>query len=104
MAPEQLRVTVVVAGEGRITVRRVVVEGGATVAAAVRSSAALEEHPALDPARLGYAIHGRAVEPGQPVEDGDRVEVLRPLLQDPRERRRALAKAGRSLGRSARDR
>jgi hypothetical protein len=104
MAPERLRVTVVVAGAGRVTRRLVEVEPGATVAAAVEQSAALEDHPELDPARLGFAIHGRAVAAVQAVEDGDRIEVLRPLLHDPRERRRALAREGRSVGRSARGR
>jgi uncharacterized protein len=97
-------VTVVVAGEGRLTRRRLEVEPGTTVAEAVARSGALAEHPELDPAALGYAIFGRAVRPQQPVEAGDRIEVLRPLVHDPRSRRRALAREGRTLGRSARGR
>ena len=97
-------VTVIVAGEGRLTRRRLAVEPGTTVAEAVGRSGALDEHPELDPAALGYAIFGRTVRAEQPVEAGDRIEVLRPLVQDPKARRRALAREGRTLGRSARGR
>lgn len=97
-------VTVIVAGEGRLTRRRLVVEAGTPVAEAVGRSGALEAHPELDPATLGYAIYGRSVRPDQPVEEGDRIEVLRPLVHDPKARRRELARAGRTLGRSARGR
>lgn len=101
---ETLRVTVIVAGQGRITQRQVEVAAGATVAEAVLRSGALAEHPELDPARLGFAIFGRAARPEQAIESGDRIEVLRPLVHDPRDRRRALAREGRTLGRSGRRR
>ncbi len=97
-------VTVIVAGEGRLTRRRLVVAAGTPVAEAVGRSGALVEHPELDPAALGFAIYGRTVSPDQPVEEGDRIEVLRALVHDPKARRRELARAGRTLGRSARGR
>ena len=99
---EAFDVEVVVAGEGRVTRVSVRVEPGTTVTGAVARSRALAEHPALDPGSLGYAIFGRVVRPERTVEAGDRIEVLRPLVHDPRERRRALARKGRSVGRSAR--
>lgn len=95
-------VTVIVAGEGRVTRHRVAVGPGTTVVEAVERSGALAEHPGLDPAALGYAIFGRVVRCDHAVEEGDRIEVLRPLLHDPKARRRALAREGRTLGRSAR--
>jgi uncharacterized protein len=100
--PEMLAVTVVVAGCGRHTLRQLAVPAGTTVLEAVALSGALLEHPKLDPGALGLAIYGRVVAPGQPVEAGDRIEVLRPLPHDPRARRRELARAGRSMGTSAR--
>ena len=104
MDAERLVVTVVLAAVAGPVVRALSVETGTSVADAVARSGALAADPGLDPARLGYAIYGRAVRPEQPVEDGDRVEVLRPLIHDPRDRRRALARQGRSIGRSARGR
>lgn len=40
-------------------------------------------------------IHGRQVGDAEAVLDGDRVEIYRPLLQDPMERRRREAAQGR---------
>jgi putative ubiquitin-RnfH superfamily antitoxin RatB of RatAB toxin-antitoxin module len=37
------------------------------------------------------AVHGLVVRPEQPLRDGDRVELLRPLLADPKEARRRRA-------------
>lgn len=39
----------------------------------------------------GVGIWGRRAEPGTVLEDGDRVEVYRPLRADPKLRRRARA-------------
>jgi len=65
---------------------------GATAAEAVARSRLLEGRADLDPATLGFAVFGRAVEPHHPLEAGDRVEVLRPLTIDPKDRRRARAR------------
>lgn len=43
----------------------------------------------IDPARL--AVFGRLVTLATPLHEGDRVEVLRPLLADPKEVRRQRA-------------
>jgi putative ubiquitin-RnfH superfamily antitoxin RatB of RatAB toxin-antitoxin module len=65
---------------------------GATVADAVRMSGILERHPEIGPGKLG--VYGKVVAPQTPLADGDRVEVYRPLVMDPKEarRRRALKK------------
>jgi hypothetical protein len=43
----------------------------------------------VDPQRLG--IFGRKAQPDDVLRDGDRVEIYRPLLVDPKEARRARA-------------
>jgi putative ubiquitin-RnfH superfamily antitoxin RatB of RatAB toxin-antitoxin module len=43
----------------------------------------------VDPSRL--AVFGRAVGLDSPLHDGDRIEILRPLLVDPKQARRARA-------------
>lgn len=44
----------------------------------------------------GYAVYGVRAAGGRALRDGDRVELLRPLLLDPKEaRRRRAARAGR---------
>lgn len=39
----------------------------------------------------GYAVFGERVKADAPVADGDRLELLRPLLLDPKEARRRRA-------------
>lgn len=46
----------------------------------------------LPSSELQLAIFGRVVEPHTPLQDGDRVELLRPLLADPKQARRQRAK------------
>lgn len=44
----------------------------------------------------GYAVFGERVAPGARLRNGDRLELLRPLVLDPKEaRRRRAARAGR---------
>lgn len=67
---------------------------GTTAAAAVRTSGLLEHYPEL----IGLpplAVFGRIVEPSTALRDGDRVELLRPLQTDPKERRRERVLAAR---------
>ncbi|MES2671951.1 MAG: RnfH family protein [Pseudomonadota bacterium] len=61
---------------------------GATVADALAAAAAAfpqQETPAA------VAIHGERAALDQPLREGDRVELLRPLLLDPKEARRRRA-------------
>ena len=39
----------------------------------------------------GYALHGERAGPEAALHDGDRVELLRPLVMDPKEARRKRA-------------
>ena len=51
----------------------------------------------MDPARL--AVFGRAVTPETRLHDGDRIEILRPLLADPKTARRKRAETAAKLSR-----
>jgi putative ubiquitin-RnfH superfamily antitoxin RatB of RatAB toxin-antitoxin module len=64
---------------------------GATVADAVRASGILARHPEIDFAHSKLGVYGRLVTPQTRLADGDRVEVYRPLLIDPKEARRRRA-------------
>ncbi|WP_312708740.1 RnfH family protein [Stenotrophomonas sp.] len=82
-----IEVEVVLAWPQRVLSRRLQLEEGATVADAV-AAAALEggaDCPAL-------AVHGVLARPQQVLHDGDRVELLRPLLADPKDNRRKRAR------------
>ena len=69
---------------------------GATVSDAVAQSG-LVARLALDPARLEYAIFGQRAKGGTPLEEGDRVELTRPLIADPKRIRRKRAADQRRL-------
>jgi putative ubiquitin-RnfH superfamily antitoxin RatB of RatAB toxin-antitoxin module len=69
-----------------------VLDAGATVADAIAESRIIETL-ALDRTQLSFAIFGRRATADAPLHDGDRVELLRPLLVDPKEaRHRRVAK------------
>jgi len=104
VAPERIRIQVVCAEAGRQTVLALEVEAGCTAGEALLRSGILPMHPDVDPSVCGIGIFGREVMRDQLLQDGDRVEVLRPLQEDPRERRRRLAKQGRIGSKSARGR
>lgn len=74
-------------------------DASATAADALRASGLLELEPELAGAAPTLSVFGRIVTSQQPLRDGDRVEVLRPLRADPKEVRRKLAAQGKSMGR-----
>ncbi len=70
---------------------------GATVRDAVQRSGVLERHPEIDLDVQKLGIFGQAAAVDRTLADGDRVEIYRALLTDPKEarRRRALGNARR---------
>ncbi len=63
---------------------------GSTVADALSVSGIFAEYPELEQG-LKVGIFGKVVDAEQAVRDGDRVEVYRPLIFDPKEARRQRA-------------
>ena len=98
----KIRVTVVVAEPEQQRCVSVLLAGGATVAEAVAASGLLDARK-VPPASAGaaFGVYGRLVDPQHVLEDRDRVEILRPLLQDPKSRRRRRAREGRTMGAAA---
>lgn len=81
----RIRVEVVHALPDRQRVAAVVLQEGATAAEAVRASGLQARWDAL-------ARFGRKIGQDTRLDDGDRVELLRRLPNDPREARRARAR------------
>ncbi|MBN8803076.1 MAG: RnfH family protein [Lysobacteraceae bacterium SCN 69-123] len=84
-----MRVEVVLAWPERCLRRELVLPEGSTVADAV-AAAALD----ATAESVAMAVHGVLARPQQVLHDGDRVELLRPLLADPKENRRRRARGG----------
>lgn len=69
-----------------------------TVAEAIERSGLRETFPGMtvDPAAVG--IFGQKTPMNQELQDGDRVEIYRPLIADPKEVRRQRAKKSKEKG------
>ena len=67
------------------------VEEGATVREAIERSGMLARCPEIDLAVNGVGVFGRACALERVVAAGDRVEIYRPLPEDPRALRRRRA-------------
>ncbi|GAA4418838.1 hypothetical protein GCM10011450_04900 [Advenella faeciporci] len=67
------------------------VPAGSTVADAIALSGIAHAFPDLDLGSLGKGVYGVKCSPRQLVEEGDRVELYRKLVFDPKESRRRRA-------------
>ncbi|WP_414496510.1 RnfH family protein [Stenotrophomonas maltophilia] len=84
-----IEVEVVLAWPQRVLSRRLRLEDGATVADAI-AAAALEGSDGCP----AVAVHGVLARAQQALLEGDRIELLRPLLADPKDNRRRRALGG----------
>lgn len=86
-----ISVKVVYATPQRQVVRSLEVHEGCTVGEAIERSGLREEFPrmAVDPGAVG--IFSRKVPLDRVLAEGDRVEIYRPLIADPKEARRRRA-------------
>ena len=67
---------------------------GTTARQAVERSGILRRFPEINLARAGLGIFGSVVSPDTPLRDGDRVEIYRPLIAEPKQGRRERAQQG----------
>ena len=88
---KRIVVTVVYALADRATEIRLARPAGSLVADALARSGMAERHPEIDWATAAVGIYGTQVRRDTLLADGDRVEIYRPLLIDPKERRRRRA-------------
>ena len=80
-----IRVEVVDARRDGAVITELELSAGALVRDALRAAGMAADLTAV-------GIFGKRVAPDAPLADGDRVEIYRPLLLDPKERRRQRAK------------
>lgn len=91
----RLRATVVYCAHDRQWIVGVEVPAGSTLRDAVVASGLPQRVPGLDPAALDLGVFNRPREPDDPVREGDRIEIYRPLAIDPRQARRIRAEIRR---------
>lgn len=94
-----VRVEVAYARPDRQFLLKIRVPHGTTARDAVRLSGIRGECPEIDLDSAPLGIFGKKVKADVALSEGDRVEIYRPLLADPREVRRRLAAEGKTMGR-----
>jgi putative ubiquitin-RnfH superfamily antitoxin RatB of RatAB toxin-antitoxin module len=99
--PESLQITVVYSGGARgVKTVSLSVPLGATVAHAVRQCALLNDLNDNEIDQLTTGIRSRKVSLNQLLEEGDRIEICRPLKVDPKvaRRQRFASQGAKSAG------
>ncbi len=96
-ATEMIEVEVAYALPERQTLLRLKVPIGTTAEQAVRRSGVLEHYPELDLSASKLGIFAKVVPPQRELREGDRVEIYRPLIADPKAVRQKRAEEGKKL-------
>jgi len=92
--PTMLHVEVIYALRNRQVLLAFEVEEETTVKEAIESSGILRRFPEVDLIRMPVGIFGRATRLDARLRDGDRIEIYRPLIADPKQARHARVKRG----------
>lgn len=77
------------------------VEEGTNVQDAIKASGILNEFEDIDLMVNKVGIWNRACKIQDTLKDGDRIEIYRPLIADPKEARRARAEKAKEEGRAS---
>lgn len=95
---EKIEVEVVYALPDRQSLVVVSLADRSSCAEAIDASGLAAIYAESDLLSLPIAVWGRPADRQDPLKDGDRVEILRPLEIDPRDARRHLASEGQFMG------
>ncbi len=68
-----------------------------TLQQAIEQSGILERFPEIDPGKLQAGIFGKLKKLTGTLQQGDRVEIYRPLIADPKQVRKERAAAGKRM-------
>lgn len=77
---------------------QITVPTGSTAQQVIERSSVLKKFTEIKLSQNRIGIYGNLIELDAIVDDGDRLEIYRPLRADPKEVRRRLAKEGKTMG------
>ena len=100
---EYLKVSVAYVGPNDQVLRPLEVRIGTTVREAIEQSAVISRCPEIDLTVNQVGIFGKAAKLDQVLDDGDRVEIYRPLIADPKEARKRRAAEGKAMRKGGAD-
>jgi len=73
---------------------------GTTAEQGVIQSGIIEKCPEIDPTALTLGVWNRTVKDNYELKEGDRIEIYRPLIADPKDARRKRAEKAKEEGRA----
>lgn len=94
---DSINVEVAYATPEKQVIRAVNVDTGTTLGAAIVQSGIMLDFPDLELEDAKVGIFGKAASMTTPLSEGDRVEIYRPLIADPKEIRRQRAAEGKQM-------
>ncbi len=94
---QSINVEVAYAMSEKQLIRTVNVDRGTTLGAAIVQSGIMMDFPDLELENAKVGIFGKAASMTTVLNEGDRVEIYRPLIADPREVRRKRAAEGKVM-------
>ena len=97
MADETMRVEVAYARPDEQVILEVDGAVGMTVQQAVEASGILQHYPEIEIGKSKMGVFGKLAKLDAPLHPGDRVEIYRPLIADPKEQRKKRAAEGKAL-------
>ena len=89
MDKKQLRIQVCYSKSENTILIDLEVRGNATIEEAILASGILKRAPEIDLATCALGVFGKIKQRDSILHDGDRVEIYRPLVADPKDARRA---------------
>ena len=98
-ATRQLKLEVAYARADQQVLAEVQVPEGATVREAIEASRVLSRFPEIDLEKSKVGVYGKVVPLDTVVKNGDRVEIYRALIGDPKEIRKLRAAEGKKMKR-----
>jgi uncharacterized protein len=90
-----LQIQIAYAEPQRVILKTLRLPAGAKVADALRLAALDPDFAGVDLATSAFGIFGKLTRADHALQEGDRIEIYRPLTADPKASRRARAKQAR---------
>lgn len=103
MHKPQITIEVVFAKPDEQVIESLNVPPDTTIEAAIRQSGILERFPEIDLASNKVGVFGKAAAMTSTLYDGDRIEIYRPLIADPKQARKKRAEQGKAMKKGARE-
>lgn len=97
MNGETINIEVAYARSEEQTVKEVRASTGITVEEAITQSGIMEEFPEINLSVNKVGVFGKAARLDTALHPGDRVEIYRPLIADPKEARKKRAAKGKAM-------